>query len=68
MAMHRERVILPLVPPKLRTFSPYDWSSFEEWSKARFEWLLSHPDRTIDGMDPIDVLYERIQDHADRAV
>lgn len=59
MAMWREQPVLPLVPPRLLDFDPRDgWSSLQEWSDARFEWLLAHPDRTIDGADLVDVVYE----------
>jgi hypothetical protein len=58
MAMHRQQRVLPLVPPKLVTFNPRDWPSPQAWSDARFEWLLEHLDRTIDGLDAVDVIYE----------
>jgi hypothetical protein len=58
MAMWREQPVLPLVPPRLRDFDPRDWPSLQAWSDARFEWLLAHPDRTIDGFDVVDVIYE----------
>jgi hypothetical protein len=64
MAMHRQRQVVPLVPPKLITFNPRDWQSWQAWSDARFEWLLDHPDRTIDGLDVVGVIYEHeFHDH-----
>jgi hypothetical protein len=30
----------------------------QAWSDARFEWLLAHPDGTIDRLDAVDVIYE----------
>jgi hypothetical protein len=44
--------------PKLVDFDPRDWPSLEAWSDARFAWLLDHPDRTIDGIDAVDVVNE----------
>ena len=59
MAMWKQQVVLPLVPPKLREFDPRDgWNSIEQWSDARFEWLLAHPDRDIDGADLVDVVFD----------
>jgi hypothetical protein len=59
MAMHRPQQALPLVPPRLVEFNPRDgWASPQEWSNARFDWLLAHPDRTIDGVDVVDLIYE----------
>jgi Phage integrase family len=52
MAQWRQQPVLPAVPPELLDFHPRDgWLSREEWSDARFQWLLEHPDRTIDGFD-----------------
>ena len=59
MAQWREQPVLPRVPLELRDFDPRDgWSSVEEWSDERFRWLLANPDRTIDGVDVVDVIYE----------
>jgi hypothetical protein len=58
MAMHRQQQVLPLVPPKLIIFNPREWPSVQAWSDARFEWLRDHPERTIDGLDVVDVIYE----------
>jgi hypothetical protein len=58
MAMRRPQQVLPLVPPLLLDYSPRDWPSLQAWSDARFEWLLAHPERTIDGFDVVDVIYE----------
>jgi hypothetical protein len=58
MAMHRQQQVLPLVPPRLLDFDPREWPSLQAWSDARFEWLLEHPERTIDGTDVVSVIYE----------
>ena len=58
MAQWRQQQVLPLVPPRLLDFNPRDWPSLEAWSDARFEWLLDHPNRTIDGLDVVDIVYE----------
>ena len=58
MAMRRPQQVLPLVPPKLVDFDPRDWPSLEAWSDAWFACLLDHPDRTIDGIDAVGVVYE----------
>jgi hypothetical protein len=58
MAEWRQRQVLPLVPPRLLDFDPRVWSSLQAWSDARFEWLLAHPDRDIDGVDCVDVIFE----------
>jgi hypothetical protein len=59
MAQWREQPVLPLVPAELRDFDPRDgWASLQAWSDARFEWLAAHRDRTIDGMDCVDIIYE----------
>jgi hypothetical protein len=59
MAQWRQQPVLPAVPARLLDFDPRDgWSSLEEWSDERFRWLLQHPDRTIEGMDVIEIIYE----------
>jgi hypothetical protein len=64
MAQWRQQQVLPLVPPRLLDFNPREWPSLEAWSDARFAWLLEHPDRTIDGLDVVDVVYElEFHDH-----
>jgi hypothetical protein len=58
MAQWRQQPVLPLVPPKLLDFDPREWPSLQAWSDARFEWLLQHPDRTIDGTDVVSAIFE----------
>jgi hypothetical protein len=58
MAIWRPQQVLPLVPPELRDFDPRRWPDPQAWSDARFEWLLERPDRDIDGMDIVQVLFE----------
>jgi hypothetical protein len=58
MAQWREQPVLPHIPPKLLDFDPREWPSLQSWSDARFAWLLAHPDRTLDGADIVDVVYE----------
>jgi hypothetical protein len=59
MAQWRQQPVLPLVPPKLLDFDPRDgWLSLEEWSDARFQWLLENPTRTIDGYDCVSIIWE----------
>jgi hypothetical protein len=55
--MWRKPAELP-VPPELLDPDPRLWPTLEVWSQARFEWLLQHPDRTIDGMDVVEIIYE----------
>jgi hypothetical protein len=55
--MWRKPAELP-VPPELLDPDPRLWPTLEDWSQARFEWLLQHPDRTIDGMDVVEIIYE----------
>jgi hypothetical protein len=58
MAQWRQQQVLPLVPPELLDFDPRLWSSLEGWHDARVRWLLEHPDRDIDGMDVVEIIYE----------
>jgi hypothetical protein len=58
MAMWRQQPVLPLIPPRLRDYDPQEWPSVQAWSDARFAWLLEHPERTIDGTDCVDAIYE----------
>jgi hypothetical protein len=60
------------VPVELLDFRPDDWvlgggssperirMALERWYDARWEWVMVDPDtRTIDGMDVVDLVYER---------
>jgi hypothetical protein len=58
MAQWRQQQVLPLVPPRLLDFNPREWPSLQAWSDARFEWLLEHPNRTIDGLDVVEIVFE----------
>jgi hypothetical protein len=58
MAQWRQQPVLPLVPPKLLDFDPREWPSWQAWSDARFQWLLEHPNRTIDGLDVVSAIFE----------
>jgi hypothetical protein len=58
MAQWRQQQVLPLVPPQLLDFKPREWPSLQAWSDARFEWLLEHPNRTIDGLDVVEIVFE----------
>jgi hypothetical protein len=57
VARHRHAVV-ELVPPRLRTFDPRQWPSWQAWSDARFEWAAAGYDRWIDGKDVLDILFE----------
>ena len=46
------------VPPRLLTFDPKDWQSWDQWRDARFEYLLEHPRQLLGGLDVIDVIFE----------
>jgi hypothetical protein len=56
--MARHRVLVESQPPKLLTFDPEAWQSYEQWCDARFQWLLEHPWQTLDGCDVIDVIFQ----------
>ena len=58
MAQWREKPVLPLVPPRLLDYNPNEWPSLQAWSDARFQWLLEHPERTIDGYDVVSIIWE----------
>jgi hypothetical protein len=52
------------IPPELVEFDPRDWqlgppgmSRRQRWREAQFEYLRRHPDRTIGGLDVIDVIF-----------
>jgi hypothetical protein len=56
--MWRQQQVLPLVPPELLDFDPRLWADPRAWSDARFAWLLERPDREIDGMDIVEIIFE----------
>jgi hypothetical protein len=68
------------VPPELLTFSPDDWvfgasnnpvrlqMALDRWYEGRWEWIIADPNRrTIDGLDCIDILFERRENKASAA-
>lgn len=58
MAMRRPLQVFPLIPPKLITYNPREWPSWQAWSDARFAWFLDNPGRDIDGIDLVSAIFE----------
>jgi hypothetical protein len=65
VARHRRSNVYPFQPPWLLTFRAGDWlpatglEAWLEWHDARDEYLTQHPDEELDGMDAVDVIFER---------
>jgi hypothetical protein len=67
-------------PPKLLDFSPSDWvlgasnnparlqMALDHWYQARWDWVIQDPEnRTIDGDDVIEILFERRENRTSSA-
>jgi hypothetical protein len=50
--------VVEFQPPKLLTFDPEDWQSWQQWCDAQFQWLRDHPWQTLNGSDVIDVIFQ----------
>jgi hypothetical protein len=60
----RHRNVIPLQPPKLLTFRPADWlpatgrTAWQQWSDARFAYLLKHKGQKLGNSNAVDVIFE----------
>jgi hypothetical protein len=56
--------VIPLQPPKLLVFRESDWwpatgdAAWQQWSDARYEYLLEHRGQKLGDSNAVDVIFE----------